>query len=148
MEIPTDYPVTPPRFKALQKTLWPKINRATQELDPNFFDGQEFAHVYSYILHFKGEFLTFMRSRIKKRQQDHINSLIARNRQESDDLSTILKLVRHNSQGVWINKEMLIARLGWDLSRINTALHVLEDEGIARKIESRSVGTRWYFPGV
>lgn len=148
MEIPTDFPVSPPRFKALQKTKWPRINPATQELQEHFFAGFEFDHVYSYILHFKGEFLTFIRKWNEERQEDKYNLHFSRNKQASDDLSIILRMVKHNSQGQWINKEILMARLGWNLARIKDALQVLEAEGIARKIESRSVGTRWYFPGV
>ncbi|NHI92016.1 MAG: hypothetical protein EAX96_05895 [Candidatus Lokiarchaeota archaeon] len=148
MEIPTDFPSSNPRFKTLQKTSWTQFIPSTQMLHPNFFNGHQYDHVYSYILQFKGAFFDYLRKREKKREIDQLSFYNSRNQQASDDLSLILRLVKHNSEGKWINKEMLISKYEWDLPRIHAALQVLEEENIAKKIDSRSVGTRWYFPGM
>ena len=146
MEIPTDFPRNVPRFKALQDSNWEMFNGATQELLDSFFDARKFDHVYSYILFFKGEFIRFMFSNNKNRPLGSKIHKISR-LNEGNDLSLIINLAKHNSRGMWINKEMLISKSRWNLNRINSALELLEGEGIARKIESRSTGTRWYFPG-
>ncbi|MHA1786226.1 MAG: hypothetical protein ACTSVY_03415 [Candidatus Helarchaeota archaeon] len=147
MEIPTDFPHSAPKFKALQKSTWHKIHPNSGELDHSFFEGNLFKHVYSYILFFKGQFLEFIHSNSKKMTSRTSSVMKAQQAGLADDLSYILTMARHNSQGKWINKEMLIERSRWNLDRINRALNILEQENIARKIVSRSVGTRWYFPG-
>jgi len=140
MEIPTDFPENFPRFKPLQDTI-------SQDLLDSFSSTKKQEHVYSYILFFKGEFIRYMLSNSKNRSHGTKQQKFSRFN-EKDDLSLIINFAKHNSRGKWINKEMLISRSRWNLNRINSALDLLEQEGIARKIASRSTGTRWYFPGV
>jgi len=140
------FPAVLLKFKALQESTWEKFHPHTQELEHGFFAGSSHDHVADYILHFKGNLMHHLLSYKNANSKQSYKSSRARS-QEKDDLSIIIHLARHNSQGKWVNKEMLIARSRWDLPRINAALDILVQEGMARKIDSRSTGTRWYFPG-
>ncbi len=144
MEIPSDFPKNPPKFRALQDSNWKSFHPISSELEQNFFSSKSFVHACDYILYFKGEFLNFLLSDNGNHQKKQKKA----KEKEISDLTQIIRLAKHNSKGKWINKEILISKSHWNLDRINNALNILENEGLARKIISRSTGTRWYFPGI
>ncbi len=65
--------------------------------------------------------------------------------EDSNECVMVLELAKDKG---WINVEELVRKKKWDLKRAKKVLSNLEKEKIAKKIESPSEGTKWYFPGL